>query len=120
MCAIGKIWFPIRWRGIFQRLPQDGVQAEITENVRVSPFNKGLAVDTTFSQIHLDGQYTFRMGGTKKTPLPYSLESAKISRPALVPWFILEPPYNHPRLLRAHFLLKGEYSKYLYEHYYII
>jgi hypothetical protein len=57
MCAIDKTRFPaIRWRGIFQRLSQDGVQAEITENLRVSPFNKGLSVATTFSQIHLDGQ----------------------------------------------------------------
>jgi hypothetical protein len=73
-------------------------------------------VDTTFSQIHLGGQYTFRMGGTKKTPLPYSLENAKISHPALVPGFIFEPPYNHPRFLCAHFLLKGEYSKYLFRY----
>jgi hypothetical protein len=59
MCAIGKIRFPIWWRGIFQRLSQDGAQAEITENVCVSPFIKGLSVATTFIQIHLDGKYFY-------------------------------------------------------------
>ncbi len=34
---------------------------EITINLRDSPFYKGLSVNTTFSQIHLDGQYTFKM-----------------------------------------------------------
>jgi hypothetical protein len=46
-----------RWRGNFKGFSQDGGRAKIAKNIRASPFNKDLSNDTTFSQIHLDGQY---------------------------------------------------------------
>jgi hypothetical protein len=47
----------MRWRGIFEGLLQDGGREELAENLRASPFSKGLSIDTTFTQIHLDEQY---------------------------------------------------------------
>jgi hypothetical protein len=35
----------------------DGGRTKLDANLRPSPVNEGLLVDTTFSQIHLDGQY---------------------------------------------------------------
>ncbi len=45
-----------RWRGIFERLSQDLGLADFVTNFRISLFNESLLIDTTFSQIHLDGQ----------------------------------------------------------------
>ena len=33
----------------------------LTQNLRASTFNKDLSIDTTFSQIHLNGQYLFEV-----------------------------------------------------------
>jgi len=41
----------------FKGLLQDGGRADFAVNFCASPFNKDLSHDTTFSQIHLDGQY---------------------------------------------------------------
>jgi hypothetical protein len=38
-------------------LREDGEQAKFAENLRASPFNKDISNKTTFSLIHLDGQY---------------------------------------------------------------
>ncbi len=54
-----------RRRLIFNRLSQDEWQTDFSKNLRASPFNDDLSIDTTFSQIHLAGQ--FLKGATKKT-----------------------------------------------------
>jgi hypothetical protein len=38
-------------------LSEDGGRAKFAENFRASPFNKDLSNETTFSLIHLAGQY---------------------------------------------------------------
>jgi hypothetical protein len=40
---------------------EDGGRVKFDENLRNSPFNKDLSIETTFSLIHLAGQYTFKM-----------------------------------------------------------
>ncbi len=41
----------------FKGLSQDGERLNLTENLRASPFNKELLNETTFTLIHLAGQY---------------------------------------------------------------
>jgi hypothetical protein len=43
---------------MFKELSQNGGQKIFAENLCASSFNEGLSVDTTFSQIHLDGEYS--------------------------------------------------------------
>ncbi len=47
-----------RRRRIFQGLSQDRGQAKLAEKLRVSPCNKVLSSETTFSLNHLAEQYT--------------------------------------------------------------
>jgi hypothetical protein len=39
---------------------QDGGQVEFSDNPRAPPFNEDLLSDSTFSQIHFEGQYPLR------------------------------------------------------------
>ncbi len=41
----------------FKGLSEDGWQAKFAENLRATPFNEDLPNETTFSLIHLAGQY---------------------------------------------------------------
>ncbi len=41
----------------FKKLSQDRQRADFTKNLRASLYSRELSNDTTFSQIHLDGQY---------------------------------------------------------------
>jgi hypothetical protein len=41
----------------FKGLSEAGGWGKFAENLRASPFNKNLSNETTFSQIHLAGQY---------------------------------------------------------------
>jgi hypothetical protein len=45
-----------RWRGISERLSQDGEQADLSKNLRGSLFDKFLSNEPYSSQIHLTGQ----------------------------------------------------------------
>ncbi len=47
-----------RWHGILEELSQNRGWKKVAENLRASSFTEGLSVDTTFSQIHLDGEYS--------------------------------------------------------------
>jgi hypothetical protein len=44
-----------RWCATLKRLSQDGDCMKLAENLRTSPFNEGLEIDTTF--IYLVGPY---------------------------------------------------------------
>ncbi len=46
-----------RRRLIFKRLSQDEGRTDLSKNLRASPFNNDLSIDSAFSQIHLAGQY---------------------------------------------------------------
>ncbi len=46
-----------RCRKIFEVLSQDELQTKLAENLRASPFNKELSNETSFSMIHLAGEY---------------------------------------------------------------
>jgi hypothetical protein len=56
---IANSW--IRWRGILNRLSQDVSRTDFCKNLRASPYNTDLTIDTTSSWTVPDLKFTFNI-----------------------------------------------------------